>query len=142
MTSVCAWCAWCAGPWGSLACQTLLPKKGERVWLKLYYAVVLCGRISTHYVLTNSHVLWSTVCIPNHTTHTTWAPAAELYSLRSLYGLVVWVYSESLVHETRPWGGGGVPRRRCAGAPAGTQLAWRMGWRGHMPANAVQVVQS
>ena len=34
-------------------------------------AVVLCSLIWTHYVLTNSHVLWSSVYIPNHTTLTT-----------------------------------------------------------------------
>ena len=48
----------------SLAGQTLLTKEGER---KLYYAVVLRSLIWMHYALTNSYVLWSTVCIPNCT---------------------------------------------------------------------------
>ena len=48
-----------------------------------------------HYVLTNSYVLWSTVCIPNHTIiQTTWAPAAQLCCLWPRVGLyIVWVYS-------------------------------------------------
>ena len=36
-----------------ILCTRLLPKEGESVW-KFYYAVILCGHILLHYVLTMS----------------------------------------------------------------------------------------
>ena len=68
----------------------------NRVWWKLYYAVVLCGLIWIHYALTNS-----CVCGPQYVYQTTLhSPCGhQVQSCASLWtciGLVVWVYSMSI----------------------------------------------